>query len=232
MIKIKYLYPIAVVILFLSLAFAPTVSASGDNTSQLLEIAYSNNGGSYYSQLEIKPEKIELFTDSWETWENTLKSIQEDGKIDNGELAIFEDVTVSMLEDIRELSCDPAGRYHFPLAIDIASLIHNYFFMIGGGTRIISIGRGRVWLPLNRQGEAFIGMKLLPIFLFQSIGFTKVRSWSLAPLSISVSTRWLKHNVCTMRFTGLYINFGKRYLDRTAGPVILIGKTWFTGLSG
>ena len=136
-----------------------------------------------------------------------------------------------MLEELKELTYDPeTGRYRFP-NIDIPNLIHDFLFMTGFGTRILSIGRGRVWLPFNRQGETFVGKRFAPIFIQTTLGYTRIRSWSLQPLSWFVLDRLFMHRFCTMAFTGLYINFGKHYLDRSVGPIILIGKPRIIALS-
>ena len=156
--NIKKICPLAIVALFLSLILAPAVNAGEYSFSNTFEIVYSDeNGNSYYEKKTVTQEQLQTYINSWESWEETLRTIRADGKVYDSELIDFEVVTVSMLRDLKELTYDSeTGKYLFP-AINISSFIHDNLFMFGYGSRIFSIGRGRTWLPFNRQGETFIG---------------------------------------------------------------------------
>ena len=219
----KKICAFATVALFLSLILASANSA-GNEFGDIFEIEYADdNGNTYNVVIEIEEEQLKEFINSWCSWEDTLKIIRSDGEIDDQELIDLENETITMLEELKELTYDPeTGVYYFP-NINIPTLVHDHLFMIGGGTRIFSVGRGRVWLPFNRQGETFVGKRFAPIFVRHTIGFTRVKSVSLFPFSWFILDRLFTHRICTFGFTGLYIDFGKRYFDNSIGPVILIG---------
>jgi len=230
---VKTILPVAIVALFLTLAIAPSVSADEPSQDQVLEIGYKDaNGYQFYKKITVTAEQLQQFNTDWTAWENKVDEINNDEMMDATEVLEFETMTTTLIEEIKALTYDPeTGTYNFPEPLTIGEFIHNYLFMQNIlGKRIFSIGRGRAWLPLNRQGESFIGMRFLPIIIQHSIGFTKVRLVNFFPPSIGVEDRMFTHNLMTMGFTGLYINFGERYLDRPAGPVILIGKTMFVRL--
>lgn len=217
---------LAIVGLLLSIALTPPVSAGdGGTIERTLEIAYEDeNGNVFFKKIIVSEEQLQAYMNSWSEWEYLLKQIRSDGEIDDQEMEDFEAITVRLLEEFKELTYDEiTGEYSFP-PINIPTYVHDFLFTLGPGARIFSIGRGRAWLPFNRQGETFVGKRYLPIIIWHNIGFTRVKFWSLFPLSRIVMTRMFKHRSFTMGFTGLYINIGKRYLDRPAGPIILIGR--------
>jgi len=229
--NVKNFLSIAVVGLFLSLTLMPV--ATGDSGNNTAEIGFiDKNGESYHVVIELSEEQLQKLGDSWDEWENYLKTVREDSEIDSKELTEFESKTVVLLEEIKELTRNSTtGQYYFPPDIDIPAFIHDHLFMCGFGAKIFSIGRGRVWLPFNRQGESFIGTRFAPIFVSYSIGYTKVRVRSFVPFSLVVSNRFFMHRLCTAGFTGLYINFGKMYADNSQGPIILIGRPLLIGVS-
>lgn len=227
----KKICSISIIVLFISLSLVPVINA-GESYNGIFKIEYKDEKGDTYN-IEIKTDQDQLqtFEDTWYSWEGILKDLREDGIIDKQELVLLEKVTITMFEELRNLTYSPIlGEYLFPIQ-NIPTFIHDNLFMIGGGSRIFSIGRGRVWLPFNRQGEAFFGMKFAPIFLRHTIGFTRIRSCSFFPLSWFVLNRFFTHSICTMGFTGLYINLGQQFLDTSVGPIFLIGKPLFVRLT-
>jgi len=227
----KLLY-ISVVGLLLSLILIPTMNAGTYRDSPSLEIGYiDQTGNTYYVLIELSNEKIQKFRDTWADWENYLKNIREDKEMNFLETIEFEEKSIILIEEIKNLTQNSTtGQVYFPPGIEIPTFIHSHLFMMGFGARIFSIGRGRVWLPFNRQGEAFIGIRFSPMFISYSVGFTRVRVRSLSTFSMVISNRFFVHRVCTAGFSGLYINFGKLFPDSSIGPVILIGKPLLIGV--
>jgi len=223
--NLKKKITLIIICLILSLSIFPSIEAS-DSAIQKIEIGYTDEKGiPYYKEIEISYHELQHFRNSWDYWENYLKQIRKDGQMDDQELLSFEEKTVNLIEEIKELTKNSeTGQYFFPDNLDIASFIHKQLFMLGFGAKIFSIGSGRVWLPFNRQGEAFIGSKFAPIFVRYSIGFTSVRVRSYIPFDLIVSNRFFSHRFSLAGFTGLYINFERQFIDNTAGPVILIGR--------
>jgi hypothetical protein len=224
--KSKKLIQISIVGLLLSLIFLPTIGAEDNNDNPYLEIRYvDQTGDTYYVSIELNNEQIQIFRETWTQWENYLKNIREDKELYFQETKELETKSIILLEEVKNLTTNPAtGQIYFPPGLDISTFIHSHLFMMGLGVRIFSIGRGRAWLPFNRQGEAFIGIRFSPIIVSYSIGLTRVRAISLSTFSMSISNRFFAHRVCIAGFTGLYINFGKLFQDTSVGPVILIGK--------
>ncbi|MGF3555210.1 MAG: hypothetical protein ACQXXF_08125 [Thermoplasmatota archaeon] len=214
-----------IVIFFLNLVLTPNINAINYNCPDL-EIEYVDQTGSiYYVSLNLSIEQIQKFKNVWVEWENYLKNIREDNQMDYQETLEFEKKSITLLEEIKNLTRDPTtNQFYFPSTLEISNFIHSHLFMTGFGARIFSIGRGRVWLPFNRQGETFIGLRFNPIFVSYIIGFTRVKVRSLSTFSMVVSNRFFVHRVCTAGFSGLYINFKKLFPDNSIGPVILIGK--------
>jgi len=224
--KLKKLIIISIICLLLSLVLIPTLNAGIYKDTPSLEIGYNDqSGNTYYVLLKLSDEQIQQFRDTWGEWENYLKNIRVDKEMSYQETLEFETKSIILLEEIKNLTRNQAtGQIYFPPNIVIPTFIHSHLFMMGFGSRIFSIGRGRVWLPFNRQGEVFIGTRYSPIFIFYSIGFTRTRIRSLSTFSMIVSNRFFEHRVCTAGFSGLYINFGNLFPDTSIGPVILIGK--------
>ena len=228
---LKTLIPVTVVVLFLCMAFSPAVSA-GETTTQdrTLEIGYKDaEGNTFYKKLVVTAEEYEVFDGKWTNWESFVEVAREDERMSVEELIAFETLTVELIQNIKDMTYDDeTGTYLFP-DIDIESFVNLYLMFKKSspvtrsifGSRIFTIGRGRAWLPFNRQGESFIGMRFLPIVVQHSLGYTKVRRVTFFPPSIGVDDRLFVHNFFTIGFVGLYINFGERYLDRPAGPVFL-----------
>jgi len=222
----------SIVCLLLSLVLFPTLNAGTYKDNPSLEIGYTDqSGNTYYILIELSNEQIQQFRDTWKEWENYLKNIRVDEEMSFQETLEFETKSIILLEEIKNLTRNQAtGQVYFPPGIEIPTFIHSHLFMTGFGAKIFSIGRGKVWIPFNRQGEAFVGIRFSPIFVFYSIGFTRVRIRSLSTFSMVVSNRFFVHRVCTAGFSGLYINFGNLFPDTSIGPVILIGKPLLIGV--
>jgi hypothetical protein len=235
MVQRKILFTILISAIFIILSFTPAISAKTSGTIPIepinkdlvLEIGYKElNGYTFYKKITVSEKQLEQFEVSWNQWESLLEEIRKDGFMDIKETIKFQQEAVSLIEEIKEITFDPeTGTYAFPDNIGVTGFVRDSLFMNGFGRRIFSIGRGRAWLPFNRQGEQFIGMRFLPIFIQHSLGFTKVKRFTLIPPSFGVEDRLFIHNLLTVGFVGLYINFGERYFDRQAGPVILIGRS-------
>ena len=234
MIKKRIILSFTIVGLFLVLAIIPNVSAGNFRklASRTLEIAYKDkNGELFYKTIVVSEGQIQIFMDCWSEWENSLKQIRENEEFNNQEMIKFESITVNLLEEFKKITQDKSsGQYLFP-PINISRFVHNFLFTFGLGAKIFSIGRGRAWLPFNRQGETFVGKRYLPIIIRHQIGFTRIKFWSLMPLSRIISSRMFKHTSFIMGFTGLYINIGKRNINRPAGPIIVIGRINLVSIS-
>jgi len=230
--KSRILKNIAIIGLFLNLILIPNVNAGNYKKNPNLDINYiDQNGNIYYFSLELNNEQIQKLRNTWEEWENYLKNVRKDNEMSFDETVEFEAKSIILLEEIKNLTKDSiTGQVYFPANIEISSFIHSHLFMAGFGAKIFSIGKGRVWLPFNRQGETFIGMRFNPIFITYSIGFTRIRFRSLSTFSFVISNRFFVHRVCVAGFSGLYINFERLYPDTTFGPVILIGKPILLGV--
>ena len=228
----KKLLQISIVGLLLSLALIPTINAGINKDSPSLEIGYiDQTGNTYYVIIKLSNDQIQKIRDTWSDWENYLKTLREDKEMNFIETLEFEKKSVALIEEIKNLTKNTTtGEVYFPPSIEIPTFIHSHLFMLGFGARIFSIGRGRVWLPFNRQGEAFIGIRFSPMLISYSIGFTRVRVRSLSTFSMTVSNRFFVHRVCSVGFSGLYINFGRLFPDTSMGPVILIGKPLLIGV--
>jgi len=238
---IKIILPIAIAGLFLILAVAPKVGA--DELDQVLEIAFNDNSGyTFYNKIIVTTDQLSKFNNNFTIWENKVKEFDSDSKMDATEILLFVEITNSLVNEIKELTYDKETEgYNFPeplLQDDAILQFIKYNLLIDEETatisvplpihlqlrRILTIGRGRAWLPLTNFGEAFIGMRFLPIFLQYTVGYAKSRWINLFPPAICVEDRLGVFNLVTMGFVGLYVNFGERYIDRPVGPVLLIGR--------
>jgi len=227
--KLKEIMYISVIALLLSLVLTSNINAKIISDNPTFEVGYiDQSGNSFYAVIQLNDEQIQKFRDSWCDWENYLKNIREDHDMNLQENKELESRSIILLEEVKNLTRDPnTGQIYFPSNIEIPTFVHSHLFILGFGARIFSIGRGRVWLPFDRQGEAFVGVRFNPIFVSYSIGFTRVSVRSLSILPSCILNRFFVHRVCTAGFTGLYVNFGKLFSDSSVGPVILIGKPLF-----
>jgi hypothetical protein len=239
--KTKTIIPIAVVTLFLTLAMTPAISA--DELDQELEIGFKDNTGyTFYKKIIVTPDQLSQFNSNFTIWENKVKEFDLDNQMDATEILTFVEITNSLINEIKELTYDSeASIYNFPEPLlpdgAILQFIKDHL-LINKETsttpvplpirlqlrRILTIGRGRAWLPLKNFGEAFIGARFLPIFLQYTIGYAKSRWINIFPPAICIEDRLGIFNLITVGFVGLYINFGERYIDRPVGPVLLIGS--------
>lgn len=237
----KTIIPIAIVALFLSLALAPALSA--DEVNQELEIGFKDNTGyTFYKKIIVTSDQLSQFNNNFAIWENKVKEFDLDNQMDPNEILIFLEITNSLVNEIKELTYDQEARtYNFPepLLSDgaILQFIKDHLLMNKKTSpspvplpihlqlrRILTIGRGRVWLPIKNFCETFIGARFLPIFLQYTVGYAKSRWINFFPPAICIEDRLGIFNLITVGFVGLYINFGERYIDRPVGPVLLIGS--------
>src|SRR4030042_6015567 len=183
--NLKKFMCISIVGLLLSLVLIPTIVAGTNSDNPFLEIGYTDQvGNTFYTKIKLSDEQVQKFKDTWSQWENYLKNVREDKEMNFQETKYLEIKSIILLEEIKNLKTDPAtGQVYFPPSIDIPVFVHSHLFMLGFGVRVFSIGRGRVWLPFKRQGEAFIGVRFNPIFVSYSIGFTRVIARSLFTIS-------------------------------------------------
>ncbi|MDH7506980.1 MAG: hypothetical protein QHH15_04240 [Candidatus Thermoplasmatota archaeon] len=239
--KTKAIITTTVVTLFFILALAPTINA--DELDQELEIGFKNyNGYIFYKKIIVTPEKLSQFNYNFTIWENKIKEFDADNKMDATEILTFIEITNSLLNEIKQMTYDPeTGNYYFPEPLlpenAILQFIKDHLLIDNKDStkpftqpihlqlrKIFTIGRGRAWLPLKNNGEVFIGARFLPIFLQYTIGYAKSKWLNIFPPAFCVEDRLGMFNLATVGFVGLYINFGERYIDRPAGPVLLIGN--------
>lgn len=239
--SIKKIITIAIIALFLSLTIPQTVGA--DELDQELEIGFKdNNGYTFYKKIIVTQEQLSQFNNNFTIWENKIKEFDLDNRMDATEILTFVEITNSLINEIKELTYDSElGIYNFPepllLEGAILQFIMNHLLINNQSTtnpvplpihlqlrKIFTIGRGRAWIPIKNFGEAFIGVRFLPMFLQYTIGYAKSRWISIFPPAICVEDRLGIFNLITVGFVGLYVNFGERYIDRPVGPVLLIGS--------
>jgi len=237
----KTIIPIAVVALFLTLAIVP--AATADELDQELEIGFKDKDGyTFYKKIIVTPEQLSQFNSNFTIWETKVKEFDLDNQMDATEILTFLEITNSLVNEIKELTYDSMiGIYNFPEPLLSDGAILQFIkdhLLINKKTsttplplpihlqlrRILTIGRGRVWLPIKNFGEAFIGARFLPIFLQYTVGYAKSRWINIFPPAICIEDRLGIFNLITVDFVGLYINFGERYIDRPVGPVLLIGS--------
>ena len=90
---------------------------------------------------------------------------------------------------------------------------------------IFSIGRGLAWIPLYDY-ETFFGIMLRPMFITHTIGFTACWHMNILPPRFEYLDRLGLYRYTTLAFAGLFVNIGDVGLDRIAGPVLLIGRSF------
>ncbi len=239
--KTKTIIPIAIITLFLSLAIMPATSADG--IDQELEIAFKDNSGyTFYKKIIVTSDQLSQFNSNFSIWENKVKEFDLDNQMDATEIFSFLEITNSLVNEIKELTYDSETEiYNFPEPLLSDGAILQYLkdhLLLNKKTsttpaplpihlqlrKVLTIGRGRVWLPIKHFGEAFIGARFLPIFLQYTVGYAKSRWLNIFPPAICIEDRLGVFNLITVGFVGLYINFGERYIDRPVGLVLLIGS--------
>lgn len=239
--NIQKIITIAIITLFLILTINPVTNA--DELDQELEIGYKdNNGYTFYKKITVTEDQLSQFNNNFSIWENKIKEFDLDNKMDATEIITFIELTNSLVNEIKELTYDSeSGIYCFPEPLlpdgAILQFIKDHLLIKQENSRtpvplpihlqlrkVFTIGRGHAWLPLINSGETFIGARFLPIFLQYTVGYAKSRWINIFPPAICVEDRLGVFNLVTIGFVGLYINFGERYIDRPAGPVLLIGS--------
>jgi len=229
----KKLIPIGVVLLFVCIAFVPSASAanprSSDDEKTLTIWLPGITEDDFTMQVMVTGEQLDEMTAAMDNFLDYAELAMEDNKINIGEWTEFKTLTTSMITTIKEIIGE-----QFP-DVDTDELVEEIVNAFMGPLRmwsfrapIFSIGRGYTWIPFYNY-ESFMGVLIRPMFITHTLGFTAVVHANLFPPRLEYADRLGMYRLRTMGFIGLFINLGDVGIDRTKGPVLLIGKG-FNGL--
>jgi len=231
---VKTLIPIAVVLLFLGIAFAPTITAQQSSTeSRTLTIWMPGiTDDDFKTQIVVEEEELENIEDAFNEFLDVVEAAMAEGSPGDEKITIEEwdnikDSTINAVEAVKTVVIAHGGE--FP-ELDIEGYINdciasifNPLSWLFGRSPIFSLGRGYVWIPFYDY-ESFLGWMIRPIFISHTLGFSAVVHINSVPFRIEYADRLGMYRLRTMVFGGIFINLGDVGLDRIMGPVLLIGK--------
>ena len=232
--KIVKLIPVAVVLLFLGIAFVPAVTAqqSPSQTKTLTIWMPGITDDNFKTQIVVSDLELKEIEDALEGFLDVVEAAMAEGSpgdetITFGEWETIKDSTINAVETVK-IVVDAHGGEFPDLDVEtyVESCVASFFNPISwllGRSPIFSLGRGYVWIPFYDY-ETFIGWMIRPIFITHTLGFSAVVHINSIPFRIEYADRLGAYRLRTMLFGGIFINLGDVGLDRIKGPVLLIGK--------
>ena len=225
------LVPIAIVLLFIGIAAAPSIGAQTPIKNEKNDVLtliwatedHKNDCSMKKAITEDQSNNINIVMDEFL---GTVKIILEDLKISTEEWATIKGITNNFIQSIKDVL-----KEEFP-AIDTDMFVQEMVKTLLGSWNvpnfrapIFSIGRGIAWIPFYDY-EAFFGLMLRPIFITHVLGFTAAFHLNMLPFRFEYGDRLGVQRFTTLGFTGLFINVGDVGLDRIIGPVLMIGRSY------
>ena len=229
--RVKLLLPIAVVLLLITIALSPGITADDHTVStKVLTVWMPGITEDDYSvQMEVEQQKITEINNTLNDFlvvvENALNPDGPGGF--NIIYAEWQELKVSIIgivDKIKEIVGDDFPEFNIDEFTEsiITSLLNpfKWYFQRAG---IFSVGRGFAWIPFYDY-DTFIGVMIRPIFITHLLGFTGAYHFNPFPIRVEYADRIGLYRVSTLAFVGLFINFGDILREQIVGPVILIGK--------
>lgn len=225
------LVPIAIVLLLLGIAVAPSISAQNpvkNGKDKVLTFIWitEDHEDEYSMQKEVTEEQSDDLNDVLDEFLAVVEAALADEKITLEEWETIATITSDFIQSIKDILKDD-----FP-DIDTEALIQDMIDTLLGTRNIpnfrapiFSIGRGFAWIPFYDY-ESFFGIMLRPMFITHMIGFTAVFHLNPIPLRFEYGDRLGVYRLTTLGFVGLFINLGDVGFDRVIGPMLLIGKSF------
>jgi len=225
----KKIIPVAIVLLFLGIAFTPVLNAGDSvtvNVQHSLNIRLDTGNLDYFKEVKVTKEQLNEVNESFEALIHLIndtmdintpggKNITEDE---------WEEIKNTRLKDTIGLIKDIAGD-DFPeqeCLLFIGRIIQFLYMLRWLIHPVFSVGIGFTWAPFYHY-EGFIGTLLRPIWITYLFGFTATVRTNPFPPPIPYAHLGI-HRLRTLFFTGLFIDFGDVGHDRIFGPVLVIGR--------
>jgi len=229
--KVVKFVPLVVALLFIGIAITPSISSQspvkGENDQVLTFIWNDKDSNEDVNlQTDVSEEQAHNVEVVMNNFLDYAEIVLEDKDITLEEWSIIAEHTNELITTIKEILQDDIPE------IDTAEFVQNILTGLSGGWNfpnwqapIFSIGRGIAWIPLYDY-ETFFGIMLRPMFITHTIGFTACWHLNLLPPRFEYLDRLGLYRYTTLAFTGLFVNIGDVGLDRVAGPVLLIGRSF------
>jgi len=231
----KIIIPISMIILFLSLALSPVISADNDTLKdhQLTVLMQDMPSINQKFETRVSREQLEDVNDSVNDFimlvdESMDESSPEGIEITVSEWEVIKTKIYGLIDIVSVFLGDdfPAEDTKIFVNSVITTIIQNRYFL---RQPIISVGIGITWIPFYDY-ETMLGKLIKPIFIHHLLGFST--TFKFLPLAHGFPTiKYGLHRMRTFFFTGLLIDFSDLGYNRVIGPQILIGFGLFTGFS-
>ena len=227
-IKRRNIFSVLVAGLFISILFSPiSVAEEPVNRSQTLSIWLPDvTEDDYFTQIQVTPEDLQTFLydlyiiidvinttrapDSQEGTTITLDEWQQIGISIND----FIDSIIALDENFPNVDTQQL----------VSNMINAFFDPLAGILRpapMFSAGYGFTWIPFYGY-ESFVGVMLRPMFTRHIIGFTRTGGIIRNHFQIGSFSMW------TLRFIGLFVNFGDIGTEKILGPTMYIGTVFYS----
>jgi hypothetical protein len=229
--KISKLVPIAIVLLFIGIAAAPSIGAQTPVKNEKNDVltliwASEDHKNDCSMKREITEDQTNNLNIVMDEFLGTINIILTDMQITPEEWETIRTITNNFIQSIKDIL-----KEEFP-AIDTDAFVQGMIKTLLGSWNvpnfrapIFSIGRGIAWIPFYDY-EAFFGLMLRPIFITHVLGFTAAFHLNMLPFRFEYGDRLGVYRYTTLGFTGLFINVGNVGFDRIVGPVLMIGRSY------
>jgi hypothetical protein len=232
----RQIISIIVVLLFLGVTFAPSISASSppasvDKQKTLTIWMPGITPNDYATQVQVTEEQYNSINDGVDDFLATVEtamSPESDGGINitANEWNALKTKAIAVIDEIKLIVGDDFPDLDVETFVGgVVESLLNPFSPFAIRAAIFSIGRGWAWVPFYKY-EGFAGIMIRPIFISYSLGYTGVFHFNPIPLRVEYADKFGMYRIRTMGFIGLFFNFGDIGVDRIKGPVIVIGKGW------
>ena len=237
----KKLIPVAIVFLFMGIAFAPALNATDDDPKTVGEHTMTVympgiTEGDYKRKIMVDDAQLKDVETAVTNSLTLLEDLMKDG-FTKGEVAELIESVMIVINKIQELDDEFPEEFIGDFddtdgdgVIGVQEVVAQTISSVVGisiplsRAAIFSIGRGWCWIPFYDY-ETFLGVMLRPMFMSYAPGFTAVVHFNLLPPRLEYADRLGLYRVRTLLFVGLFVNFGDIGLDRIAGPMLILGKS-------
>jgi len=229
--KVIKIIPIVVALLFIGVSITPSIgsqSSQNNENDQVLTFIWNDKDskGDISLQKQISEEQSNNVNIVLNEFLDYAETVLEDKQITVEEWTTLAANTNELVQTVKEILKDDIPE------IETEEFVQSIVGAISGGWNfpnfqapIFSLGRGITWIPLYDY-ESFFGVMLRPMFITHTIGFTACFHLNLLPPRFEYLDRLGLYRYTTLAFTGLFLNIGDVGIDRIAGPVLLIGRSF------
>lgn len=225
--RIQTIFSIAAILMFVGLAFSPTITAQKSLEAQpkLTILLKGVNDEDRSFEIEITEEQINQINLTINNCLDVFNASTEEGSLEGKNItrAEWNEIKIStfeIIDSIKNIVGDdfPDQDVKNYISTIFGSLLRTLWYLLHP---IVSVGLGVSLIPFYDY-ETFIGKLLRPVYITYFAGFSASIRTNPFPPPIPYCKIGL-HRIRTLFFDGIFINFRDLGIKRIIGPQLLIG---------